>query len=233
MSKVISFVPLRGNSKSIPYKNIKLFSNKPLCYWGLKALEEASMVDKIYVATDSIQITNIVKDFNFSKLQIYKREEQNAQDSSSTEDVLIEFINKYLYKNFDLNDTFLLLQVTSPLVTSFDINKGIESFIKNNYDSMLSVVVNKRFLWEKSNHSQAINYDYTNRPRRQDFAGSFMENGAFYISYIKNILQYNNRLSGRIGFYKMPYYTGLELDESTDWIVLEAIHKYIKEESLL
>ena len=47
---VIAFVPARGDSKSIPYKNIKLFCGKPLIFWVLKELQYSN-VDKIIVAT--------------------------------------------------------------------------------------------------------------------------------------------------------------------------------------
>ena len=43
---------------------------------------------------------------------------------------------------------------------------------------------------------------YHKRPRRQNFSGMLMENGAFYINTIKNILEKGNRLSGNIGIYE-------------------------------
>ena len=66
-----------------------------------------------------------------------------------------------------------------------------------------------------------MNYDYENRPRRQNFSGMLMENGAFYINKVGNILESGNRLSGHIGIYEMPEYTATEIDEPDDWIVLE------------
>ena len=66
-----------------------------------------------------------------------------------------------------------------------------------------------------------MNYDYMNRPRRQNFNGMLMENGAFYINTVKNILDNGNRLSGKIGVYEMPEYTATEIDEPDDWIILE------------
>lgn len=59
-----------------------------------------------------------------------------------------------------------------------------------------------------------------------------MENGAFYINKIENILSSNNRLSGKIGIYEMPEYTATELDEPDDWIILENLmKKYILPET--
>ena len=57
----IAFIPVRGGSKSIPLKNIKHFCGKPLVYWTVKALENCCNVDKVVVATDSLEIKNTVK----------------------------------------------------------------------------------------------------------------------------------------------------------------------------
>ena len=50
-----------------------------------------------------------------------------------------------------------------------------------------------------------------------------MENGAFYINSVENILKFKNRLCGKIGIYEMPAYTAVEIDEPDDWIILENI----------
>ena len=42
-----------------------------------------------------------------------------------------------------------------------------------------------------------LNYDINKRKRRQDFKGTLIENGAFYINSIKNIKQNKNRISGK------------------------------------
>ena len=89
---VIAFIPARGGSKSIPEKNIKYFCGKPLIYWNLHELQK-SEVDEIVVATDSDNIKLVVESFKFSKVKVYDRNSENSQDTSSTESVMIEYIN--------------------------------------------------------------------------------------------------------------------------------------------
>ena len=72
---------------------------------------------------------------------------------------------------------------------------------------------------------EPINYDYKHRPRRQDFKGTLVENGAFYINRIGGIIQDKNRLSKPIKIYEMPEYTYVEIDEESDWMLAEKIHK--------
>lgn len=217
----IALIPARGGSKSIPLKNIKLFFGKPLIYWNLLALQN-STVDKVYVATDSLQIKETVLAFNFSKVFIYDRDPQNAQDTSSTESVMIEFIEK---QKLPTECYLFLVQLTSPLTRKKDFDNAFNQLIETKSDSLLTAVLSKRFFWSKNknNYSQPINYNYENRPRRQDFDGFYMENGAFYINSVKNILEYKNRLSGNITVYEMPEYMGIEIDENVDWIIAEKL----------
>ena len=74
-----------------------------------------------------------------------------------------------------------------------------------------------------------INYDYRNRPRRQDFEGIIAENGACYINSVGNIKRDKCRLSGKITAYELPSYTSYEIDEPVDWIIVEELMKRIEE----
>lgn len=216
--KTIAFIPVRGGSKSIPLKNIKPFCGQPLIYWTIKAAVDSKSISEVVVATDDDQIEKTVVSFGFSKVSIYRREEVNAQDTSSTESVMLEFIKN---ESIPIDNTFVLIQATSPLLISLDLDKGIDSYGK--YDSILSCVRSKRFFW--SEKGEALNYNFEKRPRRQDFDGLLMENGAFYINSVKNILEFNNRLSGEIGITEMPEYTAVEIDEEEDWIIAESLMK--------
>lgn len=220
---VIAFIPVRGGSKSIPFKNIKSFCGKPLVCWNIEALESCLAVDEIIVATDSDKIEETVLAQNYSKTKIYHRSAENACDTASTESVMLEYIN---YAKLANDDIFMLVQATSPLTEECHFSEALAAYTKNEYDSMLTCVRNFRFFWNADGTSK--NYDYLNRPRRQNFAGELMENGAFYINTVKNVVKVGNRLSGKIGIYEMPEYTATEIDEPDDWIILENLmRKYV------
>ena len=211
---MVAIIPIRSGSKGIPNKNIKLLAGKPLIWWVLSALENSN-VDKIIVALDREYI-DLIRSFSFSKVKMYLRDPKNSRDTSSTEDVLIEVIN-----NLNIEDDILLAQATSPLTTSNDFNGGIKLYKK--YDSILSVVNQKRFIWDSKGIS--VNYNYRNRPRRQDWDGYLVENGAFYISNYALILESENRISGNIGLYKMDEKTYYEIDSEDDWKIIENLIK--------
>ena len=216
----IGFVPARCGSKSIPFKNIKMFCGKPLIFWTLNALEGSKLIDKIIVATDCKEIATTVESFTFKKVNIYWRNPKNAQDFSSTESVMLEYIQQ---SNLQKNDYFILTQATSPFTQSKDFDLAFKKLKQQKADSLLSSARVKRFFWNED--GMPINYDFKNRPRRQDFKGNLVENGAFYINTVANILRYKNRVSGKISIYEMPEFTSIELDEPDDWIIAELLMK--------
>lgn len=216
--KKIAFIPVRGGSKSIPLKNIKPLNGQPLIYYITAALQESNSVDEIIVATDSVAIENVVKDFQFDKVKIYQRKAENAADQSSTESVMLEYLQE---ANVSPDTIFILAQATSPFTKASDLDHALKQYQNGNYDSLLTCARIKRFFWDEN--GQPVNYDYRNRPRRQDFKGNLIENGAFYINTVANILRDKNRLSGKIGIYEMLDYTQLELDEPWDWQLAEQL----------
>lgn len=213
---VVAFIPVRGGSKSIPFKNIKSFCGKPLVRWNIEALENCSLVDEVIVATDSDKIEEVVRERHYKKTSVYRRSAENASDTASTESVMLEYLGK---ANLPDNAVFMLVQATSPLTQTIHFEEALSIYGAGGYDSMLSCVRNKRFFWNDDGTSR--NYDYRHRPRRQEFDGMLMENGAFYINTVANILESGNRLSGKIGIYEMPEYTAFEIDEPDDWQIME------------
>ena len=212
----IAFIPVRGGSKSIPLKNIKLFCGKPLVCWNIEALEACPLVDEVIVATDSDEIWQVVEEKQYHKVCLYRRKAENACDTASTESVMLEYIET---RHLQEDVTFMLVQATSPLTETRHFTEALKMFEETKFDSILTCVRNYRFFWNDDGTSK--NYDYKNRPRRQEFSGMFMENGAFYISTVGNILKSGNRLCGKIGIYEMPEYTSMEIDEPDDWTILE------------
>lgn len=224
----VAFIPVRGGSKSIPLKNIKPICGKPLVYWTVRAACECKYIDKVYVATDSDKIKDTVESFKtgveaevFSKAEVIGRSAESASDTASTEFAMLEFANNYEF------DNVALVQATSPLLRSDDLNRGFEMFGEDGTDSVLSVVPQKRFHWARDEHGFAYstNYDVFHRPRRQEFDGYLVENGAFYISSKADLIKSRNRVSGNIKVVEMSEDTFFEIDEPSDWVIIEALMK--------
>ena len=216
--KKIGCIPLRKGSKSILGKNKRKMVGRPLFTW---VLNEAifSNLDEVYVFTDDIDVINFVETQYLwtPKVKAVLRDDENASDTASTESALIEFSEK-IHQDYHV---LCLLQATSPFTTSEVINKSLDVIQKDKKDASLTVVNTHRFTWDKT--GKPINYDVFNRPRRQDFEGLLIENGAVYCTTKAAFLASKNRVSGSIGLVNMPEDALYEIDTETDWQIVESL----------
>jgi len=219
MGRLIAFIPARAGSKSIPNKNIKDFNGKPLIHWVINAALNCDLIDHVYVSTNGSEIAEKVKIISNPKLSVVNRSEETSTDAASTESAMLEFSNNHKFEHI------ILIQPTSPLLHYSELKKAIDKYYINKADSLLSVVRQKRFIWEENeNQASPVNYDPLSRPLRQEFEGFYVENGAFYITSRKALINSNSRISGYIIFYEMHEHSYFEIDEPSDWIIAESLH---------
>lgn len=220
MIKIDAFIPLRGGSKSIKNKNIKPIAGKPLCCWTIEAALNCDFVESVYISTDSEEIKSVIKQFDYQNLEFVNRSPESASDTASSEIALLEFAHK------SNADSIVFIQATSPLLSSEELKNGIIIHQTKNNESVLSVVPQKRFIWTKSDDKSSFipsNYDPFNRPRRQDFEGYWVENGAFYISTRKSIIKSSNRFVPPFHIAEMSEESYYEIDEPSDWVIIEQL----------
>lgn len=204
----VALIALRGGSKSIPKKNIKPLAGKPLSAWTLEAAAGCAAIKTVYVSTDSEEIAALVQGLGLG-IQVIMRPAEYATDEASTEAVMLHFMRQVDF------EVLVTIQATSPLLTSSDLGLALAQFNEQQLDSMLSAVRTKRFFWHDD--ATPINYNPLSRPRRQDFPGTLMENGAFYITRHEILQRYQCRLGGKVGIYEMDESTAVEIDEPGDW----------------
>jgi YrbI family 3-deoxy-D-manno-octulosonate 8-phosphate phosphatase len=216
--KKTAIIPLRKDSKGIPGKNKKKMLGRPLFSWILTAANFSDL-DEVYVFTDDQEIIDYIhKEYHWTpKVKVLLRSSENATDTASTESAMLEFAEQLQY-DFDI---LCLLQATSPMTTAADINAVLDKIEKEKFDSALTVVKTHRFCWNANGIPQ--NYDVFNRPRRQDFQGLLIENGAVYATTKTAFSDSKNRLSGNIAVVEMEEASYVEIDNSTDWEIVEKL----------
>jgi CMP-N,N'-diacetyllegionaminic acid synthase len=213
--KIVLVIPARGGSKGIPKKNIKNLLGKPLIVWSIEQALGSEHIDEVYVSTDDEKISEISMEVGAT---IIDRPTRISGDTASTESALLH-ASEFLGHNYDV---MILLQCTSPIRKSKQIDEALEQMFKEKADSLLSGYTNDRFLWKDG---ESINYDYNNRPRRQDKEWEFVENGSIYIFKKKVLLENKNRLGGKVAQYEMPKWMSFEIDELFDFELIEYLMK--------
>ena len=206
----IAIIPARGGSKGIPKKNIIQLKQKPLISYTIEAAIESGCFDKIYVNTDSSEITEVCKKYGdvITILEV-------LQDFVTTVDLSIE--------------SLALLQCTSPLRTSMDIKKAYNLWEKNNPETLVSVVkvphsMNPHGLYKCENHLlESLHPDAMQVTRRQDKQMFFARNGpAILIVRPRNIISGSLYSKSIIG-YEMPFDRSFDIDEPSDLYLIEKL----------
>jgi|TARA_Y100000996_G_scaffold167598_1_gene130266 CMP-N-acetylneuraminic acid synthetase len=139
-----------------------------------------------------------------------------ATDSSKSEEALIHFAKNNIF------DIIVFIQPTSPLLTSIDIDGGLNLISK--YNSVFSAYKEHWFpRWRNKKDPQPIGWEINMRPMRQEKEYNFVENGAFYITTRDCLLSSGLRYSGNIGIYEMPFSRSIQLDNNDDMKVIKAL----------
>ena len=210
----VAFIPVRAGSKSIKNKNITLVNNKPLIYWTV-SVANASNLDKVFVSTDSDEIKSVVESFGLEKVKVIGRSKESSSDNATSETALIEFAQNYEF------DNVVFMQATSPLTQTSDINGALKKFLNSDKKSLISTIKRHQFLWDTK--GTPMNYDPNKRPRRQEWDGYYIENGAFYISSKKEILRIGCRITPPVDFWEMSEQNIFEIDEPKDIEIIEKL----------
>ena len=210
----VAFIPVRAGSKSIKNKNITLVNNKPLIYWTVSVANNSNL-DKVFVSTDSDEIKSVVESFGLEKVEVIGRSKESSSDNATSETALIEFAQNYEF------DNVVFMQATSPLTQTSYINGALKKFLNSDKKSLISTIKRHQFLWDTK--GTPMNYDPNKRPRRQEWDGYYIENGAFYISSRKEIMKTGCRITTPVDFWEMSEQNIFEIDEPKDIEIIEKL----------
>ena len=218
---IISIIPARGGSKGIPRKNIKLLNGKPLISYSIDASNSCSLIDDTYVSTEDAEISEISKGNN---AEVIERPDELASDDSSSIDVILHVLD-YLENKGELPDLFVLLQPTSPLRTSEDIEASINLFLESDCDSLVSVCeLDHRSLLNFSLEDGFLvqnNNEALFNSRRQDIPTHYSLNGAIYITTPEFIRKNKSFYSDKTIPHVMSKEKSIDIDTSFDFKLAE------------
>lgn len=216
----VAVIPARGGSKGIPRKNLKPFLGKPLLAWQVEACLQSQVFDAVYVSTEDEEIAQVAMELG---AKVHARSPEAAQDTASSEMVLLEFL-EWMARKGEKPTYVCMPQATSPLTLPEDYCQAYDKLTQNDADSVLSVCREHVFLWrpaDERGNLRAHNYDPKTRPRRQDWNGELIENGAFYLSKVDVVLRDQCRLGSKVLAVEMPKHRSVDIDAVDDFKVCE------------
>jgi len=223
---IIAIVPARGDSKTVPRKNIRLLNGKPLIYYTIKEAQASKYVPRVLVSTEDREIAEIAKGYG---AEVIPRPVELAQDDTPSLPVYQQVI-KYLEETEDSSpDIVVLLQPTSPLRKAGDIDGAIEKFLHTNCDSIVSVCeVEHPLHWMytlEGDRLKPVIEGGETVIRRQDAPRVYRLNGAIFVTRSDVIMKQNRLVGHNTGAYIMSMKRSVDMDTELDFRLTELLMK--------
>ena len=222
--KIIGMIPARLGSKRIKKKNLRLIDGLPLIQYIINAAKASSLLDEIYINSESTQFEYIAEE---SGVKFYQRPEELSFDIATNDDFALDFIN-----NVEC-DVLVQLLSTSPFISTEEIDGFIKAMLDGNFETMISVSdVRIECIYKE----KSINFDQKKQtPPSQllepikSYACSLM--GWQVNRFRENINRYGAAYhggDGSIGFYELKGYSTIDIDNEEDFLLAEAVSASFK-----
>ncbi len=225
--RILAIIPARGGSKGVPGKNIRPLAGKPLLQWTVEQALHARMVDEVLVSTDDTEIARVAW---AAGAGVVARPPELSGDLEPSESALSHALDAFRDGRGADPRLVVFLQATSPLRGDTDIDRAIARLEETQADSLLSVCPSHSFLWkEEQGLATPITHDWRKRPRRQDMAAQYRENGSIYVFKPWVLREGGNRLGGRIALFPMAEIAGIDIDSEWDFEAAERAMRAGKE----
>jgi len=181
---ILGLITARSGSKGVHHKNVRVVAGKALIAWTIEAALDARQSMRVVVSTDDAEIASLARS---SGAEVpFMRPRELATDEASHVDVVIHSIRWFEEHERWTPDYLVLLQPTSPLRASGDIDAAVNLAIERDALAVISVCpspVHPYFI--RSIDANSVLRPVCGMPegylRRQDLPSVYSVNGAIFL----------------------------------------------------
>jgi YrbI family 3-deoxy-D-manno-octulosonate 8-phosphate phosphatase len=225
---VLAVIPARGGSKGVPGKNIATVGGVPLVARAVRACAGARRVTGVIVSTDDPVIAEVARS---TGAEVVLRPAAIAGDTATSEAAVLHAMDAHQAMSGTAADVVVLVQCTSPFITSDDIDGVVAAITEEGADTALTVAPFHGFVWRENDAAATgsavgsvpptaggvgVNHDKASRPRRQDRPQDLLETGAAYAMRTDGFREVEHRFFGRTALVWTDPARVLEIDEPAD-----------------
>jgi CMP-N,N'-diacetyllegionaminic acid synthase len=213
-NKVLAVIPARGGSKGVPRKNLRSAGGKPLIAWTIEEARKSAYIDRLVLSSDDKAIMAVARDWGCEIP--FTRPAEIAMDETPGIDPVLHALQ--MLPGFDI---VVLLQPTSPLRISADIDGCIELCAAPDADACVSVseAAQSPYWMYALDEKGAMMPCLPVREvyaRRQDLPKAYVLNGAVYAARTSWLASSRTFLSERTKAFVMPQARSLDIDTEKD-----------------
>lgn len=226
--KRLAMITARGGSKRIPRKNIKEFCGKPILAYSVIAALECGLFDEVMVSTDDEEIAEVAKQYG---AQVpFLRSRENADDYSTTRDVVLEVIEAYRARGQEF-DAICCIYPTAPFITGEILKEAMVKLEESGADSVLPVV---RFSFPPQRGlviregEVAFRWPEYSLTRSQDLEPFYHDVGQFYCINTTSFLEQKLLVMNHTCPLELPEERVQDIDTMEDWRLAELKYRLLQ-----
>lgn len=225
--RILGVIPARGGSKGIKRKNIKHMYDRPLVAYTIIPALKSEMLTDLVISSEDDEILDIGERYGAIPL---RRPHELAEDGAPTVPLVEHAILEMEKKRGEKYDYVILLQPTTPMRTTEDINTALGKLISTGADSIISLVqtpgVNPEWM-KYIEDDEIVDYDPTlkHMTARQDMKQIYIRNGAIYATKRDEFIRLHSFKCPVTRPYVMGDDLWVNIDSNRDWILAEALMK--------
>ena len=221
----VALIPARGGSKGLKKKNLYPVNNKPLISWTIESAISSHYLEQIFVSSDDNSILEIASKEGVNCIE---RPANLAEDTSSMESVIMHSIEEIDKQGIRFK-YLILLQPTSPLRDSKDIDSACKKFIQLKADSLISVTnvessVLKTLVKDDNGFLRPAFDNKFPSMNRQQLPLAYKPNGAIYIINKKLFLNNPTLFQKDTAMYEMKENKSIDVDSINDIHTIEKLN---------
>lgn len=215
----VAIIPARKGSKGIIGKNLTILNGKPLVQYSIEAAMQAHSIDIVVLTTDWLDVSKLGKKLG---VEYIRDRPKNLSSDTATMVETVDDVLQWLQDEHKLTtDIIVLLQPTSPLRTSFDVDNSMEK-LSHEFDSVIAVNKVQEHPYECIEVTSDDQWSYLAEPksqltRRQDYDSNFyFINGAIYAVKTSVFMEAHRFVTKKSFFYFMPKNRSVDIDYQGD-----------------
>jgi len=221
----VALIPARGGSKGLKKKNLYPVNNKPLISCTIESAISSHYLEQIFVSSDDNSILEIASKEGVNCIE---RPANLAEDTSSMESVIMHSIEQIDKQGIGFK-YLILLQPTSPLRDSKDIDLACKKFIQLKANSLISVTnvessVLKTLVKDDNGFLRPAFDNKFPSMNRQQLPLAYKPNGAIYIINKKLFLNNPTLFQKDTAMYEMKENKSIDVDSINDIHTIEKLN---------
>ena len=218
---MIAIIPARCGSKGLPGKNIKDLLGMPMIAYTIEEALKSKYISDVIISTDCKEIEKVAVKYGAKSL--FLRPKFLASDNAKAIDNYIYTIDR-LNREYDYKiEEFIVLQPTSPLRITDDIDNAIKLFKDKQADSVVSYTEEHHPIeWHKyiTDDGKFENIFEEKLLNRQDIRPSYFPNGAIFV-FNYDLIKKHQYYSDNSFAYIMQRFRSIDVDTIEDFKYVE------------